>query len=711
MELLYLWIEDYKNIHHQGFNFSPKYRFEFTPEFENETKKEKVKGGKLYLLDSNGNRILNENAENTQTDSIYDNFFEPSQKVKDAWMDRKDDFGKPLELGKITNITAIIGENGAGKSNLLEFIEKLNGLWGDKKAYLIIISINNKYYLIQNHIVVIRKHFSIFADNLGLFSDFNISIYDKDKTTLKQKINFILNNKLNLTLPFNLPNTINFKLIFDNIDVTSEKVFFKDHYEENLTEFEGQPIRIQHFSEADQIILNFIFPEKSNYLEESLLSKKLKIKDRLRYDILKNFILNFYYDLYCFLPTDNHYREKFFNAIADSLNNRSGILSQNYFQDFENKAITFLDKASQFIADSDTSKLEFREIRREGYERPEEIFDSFSNISKDVKTCLSKLERIKLVDENNEISFDSEIIFELELTEFKNFKRILDSFDHPRHFFKIDYFWRNLSAGELALLSIYTALALNTNSTFSNHINLILIDEGETGFHPEWQRKYLKYLIDFFPQIYPDKQIQIILTTHSPFLASDLPKENIIFLQKAESKTEEEKKGNYEIVNGVKYENGKCIVVDGLKKDKTFGANIHTLLSDSFFLEDGLIGEFAKGKINEIIDFYKRIKRYERILSKNEALKNKFKNNRNRNNIRKSSNVKILNRMNNFWKIQKMVGEEYIAQIIKNHLEELDLILLEKDIALNEKMNRLTKELEALKAEKAKKGQSQNDKN
>jgi hypothetical protein len=30
MELLYIWIEDYKNIRRQGFNFPAKYRFEFT---------------------------------------------------------------------------------------------------------------------------------------------------------------------------------------------------------------------------------------------------------------------------------------------------------------------------------------------------------------------------------------------------------------------------------------------------------------------------------------------------------------------------------------------------------------------------------------------------------------------------------------------------------------------------------------------------------
>jgi len=34
----------------------------------------------------------------------------------------------------------------------------------------------------------------------------------------------------------------------------------------------------------------------------------------------------------------------------------------------------------------------------------------------------------------------------------------------------------------------------------------------------------------------------------------------------------------------------------------TFGANIHTLLSDAFFMEDGLMGKYAKSKINKAIE-------------------------------------------------------------------------------------------------------------
>ena len=46
------------------------------------------------------------------------------------------------------------------------------------------------------------------------------------------------------------------------------------------------------------------------------------------------------------------------------------------------------------------------------------------------------------------------------------------------------------------------------------------------------------------------------------------------------------------------------MVKDSLHDMKeTFGANIHTLLSSSFFMNDGLVGNFAKEKIKGVIDF------------------------------------------------------------------------------------------------------------
>jgi len=51
------------------------------------------------------------------------------------------------------------------------------------------------------------------------------------------------------------------------------------------------------------------------------------------------------------------------------------------------------------------------------------------------------------------------------------------------------------------------------------------------GFHPEWQRKYLNMLIEFFNKVWgEEKKINLILASHSPFIASDLPTENVIFL-------------------------------------------------------------------------------------------------------------------------------------------------------------------------------------
>jgi len=112
------------------------------------------------------------------------------------------------------------------------------------------------------------------------------------------------------------------------------------------------------------------------------------------------------------------------------------------------------------------------------------------------------------------------------------------------------------------------------------HINLIL-DEIELYFHPELQRTYISDIIKAIKKVGTENILGINITfiTHSPFILSDIPKSKILFLEKDS---------------------------DGLTVPKnidgnTFGANIHILLSGSFFMENGLMGEFAKEKINTII--------------------------------------------------------------------------------------------------------------
>ena len=142
-----------------------------------------------------------------------------------------------------------------------------------------------------------------------------------------------------------------------------------------------------------------------------------------------------------------------------------------------------------------------------------------------------------------------------------------------------------LSSGEQHLVHTMQSVLyhiLNVNSVHSSkeqknkyeYINIIF-DEIELYFHPEYQRRFVFELLErldslkkgtHIPKI---KGINILFCTHSPFILSDIPKQNVLFL--------------------------------GDKKDfKTFGANITTLLANSFFMEN-LIGEFAKNKINEVI--------------------------------------------------------------------------------------------------------------
>lgn len=101
---------------------------------------------------------------------------------------------------------------------------------------------------------------------------------------------------------------------------------------------------------------------------------------------------------------------------------------------------------------------------------------------------------------------------------------------------------------------------------------LIFIDEGETYYHPEWQRRYVKTLLDMAQYAGKDSKIQIVITTNSPFILSDILKEDVTYLA-----------GGKE----------KCF-------DRTLGQNIHRLLKENFFM-DYTIGEYARELIENIM--------------------------------------------------------------------------------------------------------------
>ena len=130
---------------------------------------------------------------------------------------------------------------------------------------------------------------------------------------------------------------------------------------------------------------------------------------------------------------------------------------------------------------------------------------------------------------------------------------------------------------------MYHLINLNSsyeNETFNKYkfLNLIL-DEIELYSHPEMQKQFINNLLLGISKLTMNniKCLNILFITHSPFILSDIPKENVLFL--SEGKPQDFRRMN------------------------TFGANITDLLSDSFFINNGLIGDFAKGKINKTLNW------------------------------------------------------------------------------------------------------------
>ena len=147
----------------------------------------------------------------------------------------------------------------------------------------------------------------------------------------------------------------------------------------------------------------------------------------------------------------------------------------------------------------------------------------------------------------------------------------------------------HISSGERQMLNMVGAVVYhlrNLGSSLDKERSIryknihVCLDEIELCFHPAYQRDMVNYLLGQISAAHlsEDMNINISLLTHSPFVLSDVPQGNILYLREGEP------------VN-------KDITVN------PFAANVNDILQQSFFMANGFTGTFASAKINSLISF------------------------------------------------------------------------------------------------------------
>jgi len=533
MELVYLWVQKYKNIKEQGFNFSPRFECEY-------------KDGELTI---------------TPKEHI-ENFFD--------------------EKGKI-NITAIVGENGSGKSNLLELLFHHKSPNKSSKERFYIIKTKDGlflYYFRLTKLQLVKK--------LTLKQKYTISKIRKEaKKTSSSQYGFsaIYFSNIYQSLPVidrqdkKFYNITTSYLIdkYSKETANKEIISYKWAYSVYLSKCIESALIMLGNSNLElpfdkPIKLNIVL--SSSYIDENIKGIELLYSnsDDLTFSEIakRNIVYNYYNDL-----------EK---------NDK-----KPFSREVKNFSTNYIEKTYQLVKNHislDSQIDDFLDIINGDKAKENLITIDIENLDKDFINTLEKVNKL--------------------------FTTVIDIFD---------FNWSpNLSTGEEAFLfqfaNFYNVVKDNKQEDI-----MILIDEGETTMHPNWQKKYIDYLITFFKSNFEDKKFNIILTSHSPFLLSDLPKENIIFLKDGKNHK-------------------------GVEHKQTFGANIHILLSDGFFMEGGLMGEFAKGKIEEIVKFYNEVKSSKKLLKEYQEEYKKLK--------------------DKFHFVHKQIGEEYLKGIIGNHIDFIE---------------------------------------
>ena len=470
------------------------------------------------------------------------------------------------------NLKILCGENGTGKTT---FIRLLQG---------------KEYELPANFFILLK-------DNKGNYYANNANLKVIDKTINKEVI---------LDKGFDK---------WTYIDL--QKLTFQ--YDEP---FENSKIYIHNKTLIDKIFKRHLFD--SFYIKYNDFNSRI---DNIKQKIIK--VFKYYEDE---IEHSAYKMESFFKFHPFEYIMLYNLCNNNLFEDFNNYLSTYVAKTKTF-----SDIIEIINVIIKAYLSGNNNKIDIENINKQLLKFLYKDDYIKfeenrstnLFDKNNDGSFTIKSYQGIENVIFKisegklypeSFKKILNNIGK---LLKENKFCSGHCASLQILYDIlFEPILINTNGNFRywdlsagererfqitgllikkmfylEHNAILLEDDVCQCAHPDWSKDFLYNYIDVLLQLkkilgQTKKMTNIVVTTHSPFIISDVSKYNIEYLQK----------------------NKRNAVLE----NETFAGNIGEMFNETFFMSS-TIGKYSEKLIKDIIRYIDNEKTNSKIIKNDET--------------------------------------------------------------------------------------------
>lgn len=453
---------------------------------------------------------------------------------------------------QISSIHLIIGKTGSGKSNLLSLIglsyeeRKADG-FANHSQYFLVYHLTDHIYYIESIGFCLNENGQITLSTVSQFTDSfyksgenNQLLYSNLRHSLPWIVTLSMSDSTDHRQELPLSDAAqNSAIERSSYHLLSDsKYYIWKHLEQYLSYFSKDTDQLSIFTKNlyCRIKLNGTFVNISGFSEDSFYSE--------------------------FFFAFRNYYAQYLYSLQTKKRNPENPIPLTSDEELDNLYANLLRKKPQLAADSSVMHLETYHKTVQFFRQIPESYYSKSTIRWEI----GKIHTPELLDTLDKLMHILR-------------RWIYNCNPYISSCFEITY--ENLSSGELQFVSLFANIEqLYEFSANTFRPLILLLDEPETYMHPELCRRFMLYLTQVCKKFKKGTKCQFIITSHSPFLLSDLPSECVTRITINEA-------------------TGKCQV---LSNDiKTFGSNIHQLLADGFFLKN-TIGALSNQVIREILN-------------------------------------------------------------------------------------------------------------